>query len=84
MRTFNSTEQAKIKQLVTEGTHILADVAALKEGLKDAVDAVSEELDIRPPIFNKAIRVAYKAEFERQQAAFSELEEILLAAGIGV
>jgi threonine synthase len=80
-RTFSESEVTKLKQVINEGISVTGDVEALKEGLKDTVKAVAEELDLKPATINKAIRIAYKNEFARVQEGFSEVEEILAAAG---
>lgn len=80
-RSFSETEVTKLKQVINEGISVTGDVEALKEGLKDTVKAVAEELDLKPATINKAIRIAYKNEFARVQEGFTEVEEVLAAAG---
>jgi hypothetical protein len=80
-RTFSESEITKLKQLIQEGIGVTGDVEALKEGLKDTVKSVAEELDLKPAVLNKAIRIAYKNEFSRVQEGFNEVEEILAATG---
>ena len=80
-RSFSETEITKLKQVTNEGIQVTGDVEVLKEGLKDTVKAVAEELDIKPAAINKAIRIAYKNEFAKVQEGFSEVEEVLAAAG---
>ena len=63
LRTFNPSEIAKLKQLMNEGIQVTGEVEALREGLKDTVKAISEEMDMKPATLNKAIRIAYKNEF---------------------
>ena len=63
LRTFNPNEIAKLKQLMNEGIQVTGEVEALREGLKDTVKAISEEMDMKPATLNKAIRIAYKNEF---------------------
>ena len=60
---------------------MLDETETLKDGLKDTVKAIAEELDVKPATLNKAIRMAYKADFTQKQDEFSELEEILRATG---
>ena len=57
------------------------EVEALREGLKDTVKAISEEMDMKPATLNKAIRIAYKNEFAQVQDSFSAVEEVLQAVG---
>ena len=81
VRSFNPTEIAKLKQLMNEGIQVTGEVDALKEGLKDTVKAIAEEMDMKPATLNKAIRIAYKNEFAQVQDSFSAVEEVLQATG---
>jgi len=81
VRTFNSNEIAKLKQLMNEGIQVTGEVETLREGLKDTVKAIAEEMDMKPAVLNKAIRIAYKNEFAQVQDSFSAVEEILQAVG---
>ena len=81
LRTFNPSEIAKLKQLMNEGIQVTGEVEALREGLKDTVKAISEEMDMKPATLNKAIRIAYKNEFAQVQDSFSAVEEVLQAVG---
>ena len=81
MAHFSPDDVKKLKQIITEGMHITEEVNVLKEGLKDTVTAIAEELDIKPAILNKAIRIAYKSEFQKNREDFDELEDILEKVG---
>jgi len=81
IRTFGPSEIAKLKQLMNEGIQVTGEVEALREGLKDTVKAISEEMDMKPATLNKAIRIAYKNEFAQVQDSFSAVEEVLQATG---
>ena len=81
VRSFSGTEIAKLKQLMNEGIQVTGEVEALREGLKDTVKAIAEEIDMKPATLNKAIRIAYKNEFAQVQDSFSAVEEVLQAVG---
>ena len=81
MTTFTSDDVNKLKQLVNEGIQVKGEMEALREGLKDTVSAIAEELDIKPAVLNKAITIAYKAEFSRTKDDFDQLETILETVG---
>jgi|TARA_R110001606_G_scaffold354282_1_gene504957 hypothetical protein len=80
-RSFSSSEITKLKQVMSEGIQVTSELEALKEGLKDTVKAIAEEMDMKPALLNKAIRIAYKNEFAQTQDNFSQVEEILAAVG---
>ena len=80
-RTYSSEEITKLKQLVTEGVQTTQEIDALKEGLRETVKAVAEELDTKPSVLNKAIRTAYKRDLAATQDDMAQLEDILDAVG---
>lgn len=78
---YSQTDITKLKQIVQEGIHITEEVNTLKEGLRDTVKSIAEEMDIKPAILNKAIRIAHKAEFAKNREEHEELEAILEYVG---
>ena len=66
---------------MSEGIQVTGEIETLREGLKDTVKAIAEEMDMKPASLNKAIRIAYKNEFANVQDSFSQVEEILQATG---
>jgi hypothetical protein len=80
-RAFGQTDTAKLKQIVGEGITVSREIDDLREGLKDTVDAIAKEMDIKPSVLNKAIRIAYKAELQKTKNSFEELESILETVG---
>lgn len=80
-KTFNAEEQARLKQLIKEGCQVQSEIDTLKEGLSDTVKAIAEEMDIKPAVLNKAIKVAHKANFQDQYDDFDALETILDITG---
>ena len=81
MTTFSSTDVDKLKRIVTEGIQVNQEIDTLRDGLRDTVKAIAEEIGVKPAVLNKAIRVAYKAELGKQRDEFDELESILSATG---
>ncbi len=79
--TFSGDQKAKLTQLVNEGMQVMREVETLNEGLRDTVKAVAEELQIKPSILNKAIKIAHKADFTREQQDHQLLEDILSKVG---
>ena len=81
MTTFSEADVNKLKHLIKEGIQVTQEVDTLKEGLRDTVIAIAEEMDIKPSVLNKAIRIAYKVEFAKAKDDFDELETILATVG---
>ena len=80
-RTFNGAEKLKLVQLFNEGSQVMAEIDTLQGGLSDTIKAISEEMEIKPNVLKKAIRLAHKAEFGREQQDHELLESILTTVG---
>lgn len=81
VRSFSASEVTKLKQLITEGIQVTGEIDTLKGGLSDTVKAIAEEMDMKPAVLNKAIRIAYKNDFQSQQEGYNQIEEVLAAVG---
>ena len=80
-KVFGAPEQAKIRQLISEGVTVQQEVQDLTEGLNDTIKAIAEELEIKPSIIKKAIKVALKGDWDRVFTEFDDLETILDISG---
>jgi uncharacterized membrane protein YgcG len=80
-RTFSGAEQAKLTQVINEGMQVMMEIETLTGGLNDTVKAIAEELEIKPNVLKKAIRLAHKSEFGREQQDHELLEQILTTVG---
>jgi transposase-like protein len=80
-RTFNNEAKIKLTQLINEGMAVMQEVETLNEGLTDTVKAIAEELEVKPSILKKAIRVAYKARLGETNKENEELNTILETVG---
>ena len=80
-RTYGPEEQAKLKKIIDEGATVLSEVEDLSAGLKDTVKAVAEELEIKPSLINKAIKIAHKGVCHKYSDEFDSLENLIIAVG---
>ena len=80
-RTYGAEEKAKLERLVREGVTVLQEVEDLNEGLKETVKAVAEELDIKPSLINKAIKIAKNRDWESHADAYDDLETLVTTLG---
>ena len=80
-KVFNQEEKARLTKLIQEGDQVLHEVDALSEGLRETVKAIAEEMDLKPGVLMKAVKVAHKAKFQEESDKFDELETILEAVG---
>ena len=69
-KTFNQEEIARLKKLIQEGDQVLHEVKA-----------IAEEMDLKPGVLMKAVKIAHKAKFQDEFDKFDELETILESVG---
>ena len=79
---YGPEEKAKLERLIKEGATVLQEVEDLNAGLKDTVKAVAEELDIKPALINKAIKIAQKRDWDKHADAFDDLETLVATVGV--
>ena len=80
-RTYGAEEKAKLERLVREGVTVLQEVEDLNQGLKETVKAVAEELDIKPALINKAIKIAKNRDWDSHADAHEDLETLVATLG---
>ena len=78
---FNPEQVNKMKQLVNEGMAVMQEVETLNGGLTDTVKAIAEELEVKPSVLKKAIRVAHKASLTQSNQEHEQLNTILETVG---
>jgi tryptophan 2,3-dioxygenase len=76
-RAYGPEEKAKLEKLINEGSLVLREVEDLQAGLKDTVKAVAEELQVKPAVINKAIKIAHKGNWQDHNEDWEEVEAIL-------
>jgi|TARA_B110000908_G_C10154898_1_gene403153 hypothetical protein len=80
-RTYGAEEKSKLERLINEGVTVMQEVEDLNMGLKETVKAVAEELDIKPSMINKAIKIAQKGDWEKVASEFDDLETLVVTVG---
>jgi len=76
-RIYGPEEKAKLEKLISEGSVVLREIDDLKEGLSETVKAMAEELQVKPAVINKAIKIAHKGQWDQYNEDFQEVEAIL-------
>jgi len=76
-RVYSAEDKRRLTELVDEGVTILQEIEDLKGGLSDTVKSISEEVDVKPAMLNKAIRVAFKRNLHKERESYEELEDLL-------
>ena len=80
-QSFNGEQKIKLTQIINEGMQVMHEIDTLQGGLTDTIKAIAEELEIKPAVLKKAIRVAHKAEFGKTKQDQELLETILETVG---
>jgi len=78
---FSSEQKAKLTQVMNEGIQVMQEVEDLNAGLSDTIKAVAEELQIKPAILKKAIKIAQKSKFGETNQDHETLQDILETVG---
>ena len=80
-KAFGAPEQAKIKQIVAEGMTVMQEIQDLTEGLNETIKAIAEELEVKPSVSKKAIKIAQKDTWDQVFREFDDLETIVDISG---
>jgi DNA-binding MarR family transcriptional regulator len=80
-RMFSGEQKLKLTQIINEGMTVLHEIETLNEGLNDTVKAIAEELEIKPAILKKAIKIAHKAKLGETNRDHDDLNTILETVG---
>jgi hypothetical protein len=76
-RSYGAEEKAKLERLITEGSTVLREIDDLQVGLKETVQAVAEELQVKASVINRAIKIAHKGDWSTYNQDWEEIEAIL-------
>jgi phage host-nuclease inhibitor protein Gam len=80
-RVFSADQTKKLTQIINEGCQVMHEIETLTGGLNDTIKAIAEELEIKPAVLKKAIKLAHKAEFGKAKQDHELLETILETVG---
>ena len=75
------SDKDRIINIINERVKVNQEIDDLREGLRETVKAIAEELEIKPSLLNKAIRIAQKGDWNLKQDEMDDLEAILTATG---
>ena len=81
IKTFNGDQKIKLTQIINEGMAVMHEIDTLNEGLTDTVKAIAEELEVKPSVLKKAIRLAHKAALTQANQEHEQLNVILETVG---
>jgi hypothetical protein len=80
-RTFNGAAKVKLTQLFNDSQTTMREIEDLSGGLNDTIKAIAEELEIKPGLLKRAVKIAYKAKLGETNKDHDELNTILETVG---
>lgn len=80
-RMFSGEQKLKLTQLINEGVSVLQEVEDLNAGLNDTIKAIAEELEIKPSVLKKAVKIAMRSKLGETNKENEELNTILETVG---
>lgn len=80
-RMFSAEQKAKLTAIINEGIQVMTEIEDLNAGLSDTIKAVAEEMEIKPAILKKAIRIAAKSKLGENNRDNDDLNTILETVG---
>ena len=80
-KVFSQEEKLKLTQIINEGMAVMHEIETLTGGLSDTIKSIADEMEIKPGVLKKAIKLAHKSEFGREQSDHELLETILTTVG---
>lgn len=80
-RMFSAEQKAKLTAIINEGIQVLTEIDDLNAGLSDTIKAVAEEMEIKPAILKRAIKIAAKSKLNETNKDNEELNTILETVG---
>ena len=81
VKNFNDSEKQKLIQIISQGSQVLGEVDDLRTGLRDTVKSLSQELEIKSSLINKAIAIVHKGSYQNLSDDMDTLDSIFTAAG---
>ena len=87
MSVYSPGDETKIRGVIASAVDIYREIATLKEGLKENIESVADEVDIDKKALQFAIRMAVKSSQKNQnavddmQAMLDSAVELLKVAG---
>ena len=80
-KTFNGEQKIKLMQIINEGMQVTHEIETLQGGLNDTIKAIAEELEIKPTLLKKAIKIAQKSKWTDTNADHETVEDLLETVG---
>lgn len=80
-RMFSGEQKIKLTQVINECMGVMNEIETLTGGMNDTIKAVAEEMEIKPAILKKAVKIAHKASLGQTNKDHDDLNTILETVG---
>ena len=80
-RMYSPEQKGKLTQLFNESIAVYQEIEDLSGGLSDTIKAVAEELEIKPTLLKKAIKIAQKSKFTEMSEDHEVVTDLLETVG---
>lgn len=80
-RMFSGEQKIKLTQVINECMGVMNEIETLTGGMNDTIKAVAEEMEIKPSILKKAVKIAHKASLGQTNKDHDDLNTILETVG---
>lgn len=74
-------DKRKLTAMMDSGLRVMQEINDLREGLNESVKAIAEELQVKPAVLKRALRVAFKRSMADEKTAMLTVEDILGLTG---
>ena len=80
-KMYTSEQRLKLTKLFSEALATMQEVEDLSAGLNDTIKATAEELEIKPALLKKAIKIAQKATYTQSNEDHEIVNDLLETVG---
>jgi len=80
-KMYSTEQKTKLKQLFNESVAIMQEIEDLSGGLSDTIKAVATELEIKPGLLKKAVKIAQKSKWTDTNADHETVADLLETVG---
>ena len=77
----SADDKVKLNQFFEAGVRQLVEIEDIKGSLKDLAKARAEELNVKPAVLMKALRVHHKSSLQDAEAEMETVRTILVGSG---
>lgn len=77
----SSEDKAKVRHAIEEGLRVNREIKTMRTELNETIKKVASDLQIKPALLKRAIKVAEKSNIDAERETVDDLESLLHASG---